>query len=861
MYVVGLSRGLRRPPAPSSPRQRPPIVAHGSTPDRIKEWLLATGDEFVNLDGSIQLIMEKQKSEIFKICSDHFTSDMIVKSERRTRLVLMAKPTIFVKAKVLQTLHDMTLRRAENSSDIEMLDLSAPSADRSASTEGHSAPSEDLGAPSEDLGAPSEDLGAPSEDLGAPSEDLGAQSETSIYDHEYIAGFHYKLAFDKSFMNIATNTTNLTMIAKGVSTSKYYGRRSRSTQTHSVIQTSDVSTNIIGLNPTKDVWTWTGPTEEFAGSIDNSPNAAIVQQTDTIKKVCTMPGAMPMETELLLSPNSQQSVPVENIDTPFSNISSITRVSEMDATLNVSEFNDPIYSPEEETTDIGDLTFLTEPSPEDYVSEKKFIVFETSLDLLIKKVQTCTFHEPCNAPITNTEKIISGTLLKVYTVCESNHRCEFWSSQPMIGNRSCGNLLASASILFSGSHFAKVAELFAIFGVPFISQSIHYIYQKQFLFPIIDHHYKKERRLLIDGLRGKMVCLSGDGQCDSPGFNAKYCTYSLLEEKSQKIIECQTIQVSDAKSSVAMESLAFKSCMDQVLADKILISILVTDRHVSIRKIMRERYKAINHQFDIWHYCRSIRLKLSTICRQAMYKELVPWQNSIINHMWAACSYSKGNPILLKEKWLSVMHHIINEHEWDSATLFKKCQHAEYDQTLEQKSWLKKNGVAYSKLRSFVTDSKLEKDFPHLVHFCHTGSLEVFHSLVLKYRPKRVHFTMDGMVARTQLAVLAHNANVGREQATIQKEQAGTGHIGDLRFKPFFSKRSKNWKIKKIYEKNTIAHIYPMMADVLRIASGDLQVNWQSQTGQLPINIASTPRPPKEVMVDRHFSRLRPRRL
>ncbi|CAH2221470.1 Hypothetical predicted protein, partial [Pelobates cultripes] len=122
-----------------------------------------TGDEFVNLDGSIQLIMEKQKSEIFKICSDHFTSDMIVKSERRTRLVLMAKPTIFVKAKVLQTLHDMTLRRAENSSDIEMLDLSAPSADRSASTEGHSAPSEDLGAPSEDLGAPSEDLGAPSE--------------------------------------------------------------------------------------------------------------------------------------------------------------------------------------------------------------------------------------------------------------------------------------------------------------------------------------------------------------------------------------------------------------------------------------------------------------------------------------------------------------------------------------------------------------------------------------------------------------------------------------------------------------------------------------------------------------------------
>ncbi|CAH2251475.1 Hypothetical predicted protein, partial [Pelobates cultripes] len=286
----------------------------------------------------------------------------------------------------------MSLRRAENISDIEMLDLSAPSADRSASTGGRSAPTEDLSAPSEDLGAPSEYLSAPSEDLSAPTEvacmltEESAEGETSIYDHEYISGFHYKLALDKSFRNIATNTTNLTMIAKGVSTSKYYGRQSRSTQTQNVdLLCLDVSTNIIGLNQTRDVWTWTGPTEELARSIDNSPNAAIVQQTDTIKKVCTMPGAMPMETELLLSPNSQQSVPVENIDTPFSNISSITRVSEMDATLNVSEFNDPIYSPEEETTDIGDLTFLTEPSPEDYVSENKFIVFETSLDLLIKK--------------------------------------------------------------------------------------------------------------------------------------------------------------------------------------------------------------------------------------------------------------------------------------------------------------------------------------------------------------------------------------------------------------------------------------------------------------------------------------------
>ena len=45
------------------------------------------------------------------------------------------------------------------------------------------------------------------------------------------------------------------------------------------------------------------------------------------------------------------------------------------------------------------------------------------------------------------------------------------------------------------------------------------------------------------------------------------------------------------------------------------------------------------------------------------------------------------------------------------------------------------------------------------------GSLEVFHSTMTKYTPKRLHFFYESMLARTQLAVLDHNYNVGREQA------------------------------------------------------------------------------------------------
>ena len=56
-----------------------------------------------------------------------------------------------------------------------------------------------------------------------------------------------------------------------------------------------------------------------------------------------------------------------------------------------------------------------------------------------------------------------------------------------------------------------------------------------------------------------------------------------------------------------------------------------------------------------------------------------------------------------------------------------------------------------------------------LTGFHHTGALEVFHSLLLKYCPKRQHFSYIGMQARIELAILDHNYNTDRKQATTKK--------------------------------------------------------------------------------------------
>ena len=52
--------------------------------------------------------------------------------------------------------------------------------------------------------------------------------------------------------------------------------------------------------------------------------------------------------------------------------------------------------------------------------------------------------------------------------------------------------------------------------------------------------------------------------------------------------------------------------------------------------------------------------------------------------------------------------------------------------------------------------------------FNHTGTLEVYHSLYDKYYPKRLHFSLRGMIARAELAVLDLNCGVGVGQAKTQ---------------------------------------------------------------------------------------------
>ena len=134
----------------------------------------------------------------------------------------------------------------------------------------------------------------------------------------------------------------------------------------------------------------------------------------------------------------------------------------------------------------------------------------------------------------------------------------------MLEGMAAGNLLLSPSIFLSGSTYTKVASLADILNLKFFSEKTFYNIQDRYLFPVINEFWLKEQNSLFSELSGRDLWLSGDGRCDSPGHNAKYGTYTMIDQETNKIVDFKVVQVSEVNNSNAMEKEGFKRCMDTI---------------------------------------------------------------------------------------------------------------------------------------------------------------------------------------------------------------------------------------------------------------------------------------------------------
>ena len=477
--------------------------------------------------------------------------------------------------------------------------------------------------------------------------------------------------------------------------------------------------------------------------------------------------------------------------------------------------------------------------------EQNLLVFGSCLKKLLK------FCPKCGGVILELKETTCGSMLSVKIQCINDHDDYCWTSQPVIRNIAAGNLLTSAAILFSGKTFSRIAQFASFLKLKFFSHTTYYNLQNKFLFPVVNKAWTEERSSVLDDIKQKgPVNLIGDGRCDSPGHNAKYCTYTMMTDEG-KVAYFSLVQVTEATSSNAMEKEGFERCIAGLQAEDVTIKRIATDRHTSISSAMNKDHKDIQHQFDVWHLSKWVVKQLTKKAKVKGCENLFPWIKSVSNHLWWCSATCDGNAGVLREKWKSIMYHVTNKHKWRGNTHFHECCHpALTNAEARKKKWLKPDTPTYIALEEVMLNKKLLKDIEKLTEFCHTGEVEVYHSEQLKYCPKREHFSHKGMTARTQLTALDHNANAGRKQAVVQTGE----HSGEARYKVSFSKAQKQWAVKPIKEKKSYAQVERLMDDVVTACQIG-RVEPELEELNLPKNISGTAAPSKQELVQAHRSR------
>ena len=271
-----------------------------------------------------------------------------------------------------------------------------------------------------------------------------------------------------------------------------------------------------------------------------------------------------------------------------------------------------------------------------------------------------------------------------------------------------------------------------------------------------------------------------------------------------KIIDFQVVHVMSAGNSSRMEKKGLQVLLDKMSSRGVTVATLTTDRHVQIRAFMKKDHPNICHQFEMWHFGKSIKKSLTATAKRKECTNLGLWIKAIINHLWWCCASCDANEHILREKWLSILHHIQGIHSWHGNEFFHECEHPALEQ---QRKWLKPNSPSYKAIQTVVQNKRTLADMQYLAQFCHTGNLEVFHSVLTKYCPKRIRFSMHGMIARTQLAVLDFNSGANCDQA-VKKD-------GTPRYKQCFSRITQTWVVKKIAGKKERPYLNELMASVM----------------------------------------------
>ncbi|XP_066918258.1 uncharacterized protein [Clytia hemisphaerica] len=512
--------------------------------------------------------------------------------------------------------------------------------------------------------------------------------------------------------------------------------------------------------------------------------------------------------------------------------------------LEKSEEIDPDFDPNQKDSDGDDdepLLYRASKIPYNFKKDRVLFVYESQLKKLMKTCMKCD-----ETVIKHEVSELQGTQYNVKMEC-LNGCLTTWSSQPKAKSlKGIGNLMVTSAIELSGISYPKFKRFAHALNLKIMEKTTFFDLRGKHLFPEVHETWKEHRGNLVEEVnsRGKPVSISVDGQCDSPGYNATYCTVTSMDVDTNKILDFKV----ECKNSQGMEKEGFIRSIVQLVEELIDLAVISTDRHTQIKKLMATDplFNWLIHQFDPWHMAKGLSKKIIKASKKKGYEKLADWATMIVNHLYWAAQNCNQNGEELAERFNSVIHRIVDRHEFPG----NHCTSCPPHDKSHQYDWLKAGSKPHEALKKIIFNAEFQKDLRKLNLNVFTTHLEVFHALKIRYLPKSIFYEQDKMECGMMLAALDHNLNINREQKQTLKE-------GKLvrRFKIAYHKYSKRFVAKQVKKDKS----YDFLRDIAvrchhTVAAG----NRKFTTKRKRLYVTPAERPAREETIERStkFSRM-----
>ncbi|XP_014666614.1 PREDICTED: uncharacterized protein LOC106808411 [Priapulus caudatus] len=469
-------------------------------------------------------------------------------------------------------------------------------------------------------------------------------------------------------------------------------------------------------------------------------------------------------------------------------------------------------------------------------------------------VTQCTH---CSSPVAIEEKFV-GSALYLKWICKNKHLVHEWCSQPLLNKRLHSiDFLIAASILTSGNNFHKMALWAEHLRLKFVSEATFHNIQRCYLVPTIENFWSDHQKEVVAEMKDKELVVLGDGRMDSPGYSAQYCSYTIMESESKKILTLKTLdkRVTDRKST-NMEKKGFSDALGEVMAKGLKVKEVVTDAHMAIGAFMRTQYPDVKHSNDVWHVAKNLGKKIISAGQQKGCESLQKWARDIINHFWFTCQKAQTYAEFLNI-WRSVLNHVVNEHHWilPHGRGTNKCLHGPLNDDERDKPWLdrKADSEALATLAKIVLDKRFLNRVGYVLNFRSTSALEVFHNHILMYCAKRFAYTPPVYRARNLLAALDHNVHLDRP---LLKNKEGS-----VVYARHYNKKSGRWTAYPRKIRKTYPHIRTLIRQALlrrltdKVGMRGQRVLSADDPRRLSANLAPIAPPATSQLVEQHVSR------